>query len=189
MIARTSSGRRAPDAVSLYCDTLATPLGRVVVGMTERGVARCGFIRTVDAETLHWGGFSFRPVQAWGHCDEALRQLEEYFHGRRRWFDLPLDLCGTEFQVRVWETLLAIPFAQTRSYAQIAAEVGSPRSVRAVGQASARNPVGIIVPCHRVIGSDGSLTGYAGGIRYKEALLDLEHQVAGVGTLKIPGLA
>lgn len=172
----------------LYCDTLPTPLGRVVVGTTERGVARCGFLSSADPDTLNWGGYHFRPLEAWGQCDAALQQLEEFFQGRRRCFDLPLDLRGTECQLQVWRAMLAIPFGETRSYAQIAAAIGSPRSVRAVGQASGHNPVGIIVPCHRVVGSDGSLTGYASGLQHKKELLDLERRTAGVGPLKIPGL-
>lgn len=105
---------------------------------------------------------------------EARRQVLEYLAGARRSFDLPLDPRGTSFQRRVWAALTAIPWGETRTYAQIAAAVGSPRAVRAVGQANHRNPIPILIPCHRVVGADGSLTGYAGGIDKKLWLLDHE---------------
>lgn len=104
----------------------------------------------------------------------AAAQLDDYFHGRRLVFDLPLDLHGTPFQKAVWAELLRIDLGQTRTYSDIAISVGSPQAVRAVGLAVGRNPVGIIVPCHRVIGRNGTLTGYAGGLDRKQALLRLE---------------
>jgi methylated-DNA-[protein]-cysteine S-methyltransferase len=105
---------------------------------------------------------------------EASRQLDEYFAGSRTVFDLPLSLDGTEFQTSVWNALLTIGYGETRSYKDIAAQIGKPRAVRAVGSANHRNPVAIIVPCHRVIGHDGSLTGYGGGLHVKRFLLGLE---------------
>ncbi|WP_106850136.1 methylated-DNA--[protein]-cysteine S-methyltransferase [Blastococcus sp. Marseille-P5729] len=110
---------------------------------------------------------------------ETRRQLREYFVGRRREFDLPLDLRGTGFQLAVWEQLLRIPYGQRRSYGQIAADLGDPRSVRAVGAANGSNPVSIIVPCHRVVAGTGALTGYAGGVERKRYLLELETRVMG----------
>lgn len=104
----------------------------------------------------------------------ACGQLHEYFAGRRREFDLPLAPRGTEFQRLVWKALRAIPYGETRSYGQIAWAIGRPRACRAVGLANNRNPIAIIVPCHRVIGSNGSLTGYAAGLPVKAALLALE---------------
>ncbi len=101
----------------------------------------------------------------------ARAQLGEYFDGRRRSFDVPLSLEGTDFQQQVWAALLRIPFGETRSYAALSAALGKPRAVRAVGAANGRNPVSILVPCHRVVGSDGSLTGYAGGPERKRWLL------------------
>src|SRR6185369_6479096 len=103
-------------------------------------------------------------------------QLAEYLAGRRRDFDLPLDLtgAGTEFQRLCWKELLRIPFGETRSYGELAQRIGRPAAVRAVGQANHNNPIGVIVPCHRVIGADGSLTGYGGGLPMKRALLELE---------------
>ena len=106
--------------------------------------------------------------------EKASRQLEEYFAGKRKQFDLPLSLRGTEFQRQVWAALRDIPYGETRSYGQIAQAVGRPKAVRAVGMANHRNPISIIVPCHRVVGSDGSLTGYGGGVEAKRFLLALE---------------
>ena len=105
---------------------------------------------------------------------DAIVQLEEYFRGERHEFDLELDLVGTPFQRRVWEALLTIPYGETRSYGEIAQKIGAPGAFRAVGMANGHNPVGIIVPCHRVIGANGSLTGYGGGIDRKKKLLGLE---------------
>jgi methylated-DNA-[protein]-cysteine S-methyltransferase len=105
---------------------------------------------------------------------ETERQLREYFDGRRRSFDLKLDFSGTEFQRKVWSALLTIPYGETRSYMQIAKQIGSPDAVRAVGAANGRNPISIIAPCHRVIGSNGKLTGFAGGLETKAFLLALE---------------
>ncbi len=105
---------------------------------------------------------------------EAGRQLDEYFAGRRRAFDLPLRFRGTEFQRAVWSALLAIPFGETSSYGAIARSLGRPGAARAVGAANGRNPISIVAPCHRVIGANGALTGFAGGLAAKETLLALE---------------
>ena len=107
---------------------------------------------------------------------EAERQLLEYFAGQRRQFELALDFAGTDFQVRVWQALLTIPFGETRSYRDIAIQIGQPTATRAVGAANGRNPISIIAPCHRVIGTSGSLTGFAGGLAAKQYLLSLEGQ-------------
>lgn len=106
--------------------------------------------------------------------DKARRQLDQYFAGRLRVFELPLAPKGTPFQQRVWQALLAIPYGATRSYGQQAVAIGSPQASRAVGLANGRNPISIIIPCHRVIGSKGALTGYGGGMERKQLLLDLE---------------
>ena len=109
--------------------------------------------------------------------DEAFRQLQEYFAGERQRFELPYELRGTDFQKKVWAALETIPYGQTRSYGDIARMVGSSKAVRAVGAANGKNPMWIVVPCHRVVGADGSLTGYAGGIEMKKRLLELEQIV------------
>jgi len=109
--------------------------------------------------------------------DLAAMQLEEYFSGKRLTFDLPLRPHGTAFQLSVWDALLAIPYGETRSYKEIAQAVGNPNACRAVGLANNRNPISIFIPCHRVIGSDGSLTGYGGGLEMKKRLLMLEQSI------------
>ena len=104
----------------------------------------------------------------------AIHQLNEYFNGIRKSFDLPLEMNGTEFQKKVWNALCDIPYGETRSYKDIAEKIGNPKAVRAVGGANNKNKLMIVVPCHRVIGADGSLTGYAGGLDVKKILLELE---------------
>jgi methylated-DNA-[protein]-cysteine S-methyltransferase len=106
---------------------------------------------------------------------ETEKQLSEYFSGERKQFDIKLDFFGTNFQKQVWQALLTIPYGETRSYGQIAMQLNNPKSVRAVGAANGKNPISIIVPCHRVIGATGSLTGFAGGMENKELLLRLEN--------------
>lgn len=109
-------------------------------------------------------------------------QLDQYFAGERREFDIQLDLVGNSFELSVWDALLRIPYGETPSYGEIARRIGAPSGARAVGLANGRNPVAIIVPCHRVIGADGSLTGYGGGLERKRFLLDFE---AGVTSLRV----
>ncbi len=106
----------------------------------------------------------------------AMTELKEYFKGDRRDFSIPLDPHGTEFQRSVWDALLTIPYGETRSYSQIAQQIGSPEACRAVGTANHNNPISIFIPCHRVIGQDGSLVGYGGGLEAKKFLLDLERR-------------
>jgi len=117
---------------------------------------------------------------------EIIRQLRAYFAGELKDFDLPLFLHGTDFQLLVWRTLQTIPYGETISYGQLAHRIGNPKGARAVGLANGSNPIPIIIPCHRVIGSNGSLTGYGGGIENKKALLTLESRQ---GRLHIPGIA
>jgi len=107
-----------------------------------------------------------------------LKQLREYLNGSQTAFDVPLDLKGTEFQVEAWTALAKIPYAGTVSYAQQAASIGRPKATRAIGSANGRNPVVIVLPCHRVVGADGSLTGFGGGLHVKSWLLDLEKRVS-----------
>jgi len=107
---------------------------------------------------------------------EVAKEIKEYLNGKRKKFDVPLKLCGTGFQMSVWNALLTIPYGETRSYRDIAEQIGNAKACRAVGMANHRNPIAIIVPCHRVIGTNGSLTGFGGGLALKQQLLDLEHQ-------------
>ena len=121
--------------------------------------------------------FADRPRSEFATCpvvEEAIRQISEYFNGELRTFDLPLIMDGTSFQRQVWDQLLKIPYGQVTTYQEVAQAIGRPRAVRAVGAANGQNPISIIIPCHRVIGSDGSLTGYGGGIWRKEWLLKHE---------------
>jgi methylated-DNA-[protein]-cysteine S-methyltransferase len=111
-----------------------------------------------------------------GVLDEAAGQLEEYFARARTSFDLPLDLQGTPFQVAAWEALATIPYGEKRTYAEQAARLGRPNAVRAIGAANGRNPISIVLPCHRVVGRDGALRGFAGGLDVKAALLAFEHE-------------
>ncbi len=126
---------------------------------------------------------TYEPDRAgWEPADTAfgaaVDQLEEYFGGQRTEFELELELVGTPFQRRVWSALMTIPYGQTRSYGEIALQLDAPGASRAVGLANGRNPIAIIVPCHRVIGANGNLTGYGGGLSRKRALLDLETATA-----------
>jgi methylated-DNA-[protein]-cysteine S-methyltransferase len=148
-----------------------SPLGPLLLAATARGL--CGIY---FAEHKH-----FKGKQDWRHAPDnpvllqTARQLDEYFAQRRVRFDLPLDMdSGTEFQRSVWQALTAIPFGHSASYAALAQRLGKPRAVRAVGAANGRNPLSIVVPCHRVIGATGALTGYAGGLERKAYLLKLE---------------
>ena len=128
--------------------------------------------RAVEVLERHWPAAEPDPEAA--PLPEVRRQLDDYLAGRRRQFDVPLDFAGTPFQRLCWEALLRIPYGETRTYGQLAAALGAPSASRAVGLANGRNPISIVVPCHRVVGASGSLTGYAGGVERKRALLDLE---------------
>jgi methylated-DNA-[protein]-cysteine S-methyltransferase len=150
-----------------------SPVGRLTLAASADGLAAVLWENDRPSRVrLHLDGRDDKhPVLV-----EAERQLTEYFGGRRRQFALPLDLAGTPFQRRVWAALQTIPFGETRSYGELAREIGEPRAVRAVGAANGRNPVSIVVPCHRVIGATGGLTGFAGGLPTKAWLLNLEGQ-------------
>ncbi len=167
----------APPTETLYYSQLDTdsPVGEIWLAVSGRGLALLSFDR--DQKAFPPRGPRFKNCQ-WVQSEEHTRpyamQLAEYFAGRRRHFDLPLDLRGTPFQKRCWEALLQIPYGKTTSYAEIARAVGAPQGFRAVGMANNRNPVAIIVPCHRVIASGGTLCGYGGGLPSKEWLLQLE---------------
>jgi methylated-DNA-[protein]-cysteine S-methyltransferase len=154
--------------------TIASPVGRLTLVASDNGLAAVLWENDKPGRVrLNIVGEAARhPVLA-----EAARQLGEYFAGSRTRFDLMLDFNGTDFQKQTWAALLTIPFGQTRSYQQIARQIGKPKAVRAVGAANGRNPISIIAPCHRVIGANGALTGFAGGLETKQYLLALEGQV------------
>jgi len=140
------------------------------LGIAEKDGAICGVFFKTEKKP---DGFEKAETPL---IKKAAAQLGEYFNGKRKVFDLPLKLNGTKFQIDVWKALQKIPFGETRSYGEIARVIKNPKAVRAVGMANNRNPIVIIVPCHRVIGHDGSLTGYGGGLELKRKLLELEQE-------------
>ncbi|SEH70682.1 methylated-DNA-[protein]-cysteine S-methyltransferase [Mycolicibacterium rutilum] len=148
--------------------TMNSPVGQLTLAGKD---GRLMHLRMVD-QTYEPSRDGWLPDD--GAFDDAVEQLEAYFAGDRTEFDLELDMIGTAFQRKVWTALLTIPYGETRSYGEIARQIGAPGASRAVGLANGHNPIGIIVPCHRVIGSNGSLTGYGGGLERKLALLDME---------------
>jgi methylated-DNA-[protein]-cysteine S-methyltransferase len=152
--------------MNIFC-YLQSPIGRLM--LASDGAALTGLYMEPSRKTQSTDGWSENaaapPLAA------ALRQLTEYFAGTRREFDLPLRLRGTEFQKRVWQELTEIPYGETWSYGELAKRINNPSASRAVGLANGRNPISILVPCHRVIGADGSLTGYGGGLERKRWLL------------------
>jgi methylated-DNA-[protein]-cysteine S-methyltransferase len=149
--------------------TLPSPVGTLTLVASDTGLAAILWENDAPGRVRLDFAAGDHPV-----LREAERQLGEYFAGTRTAFDLPLDFTGTDFQKSVWQALLTIPFGETRSYAQIARQIGNPKAVRAVGAANGRNPISIVSPCHRVIGANGTLTGFAGGLDAKAHLLALE---------------
>jgi methylated-DNA-[protein]-cysteine S-methyltransferase len=153
--------------------TIDSPVGELLVARDEEGIT---------ALLLPHGKKPARPGSGWVRDDTAFddvrRQLGEYFAGERSTFELPLHMIGSDFQKRVWTGLLGIPCGATTSYGALAAAIGAPGAARAVGLANGQNPIAIIVPCHRVIGADGSLTGYGGGLPTKQWLLTHEQRQA-----------
>jgi methylated-DNA-[protein]-cysteine S-methyltransferase len=156
-------------------EALASPLGPVIVVVDEDAIVEVAIGPATGAGGRHGSGVSTRRTPI---GDEALTQLEEYFEGRRREFDLPVRLVGTPFRRAAWEALCTIPFGSTISYGEQAARMGRSGAARAVGGANGANPIPIVIPCHRVVGADGSLTGYTGGLHIKSWLLDHERRVA-----------
>ncbi|MDR2437962.1 MAG: methylated-DNA--[protein]-cysteine S-methyltransferase [Planctomycetaceae bacterium] len=147
----------------------------------ETSIGRLGFVENGNAVTNVFFRSEKAPPNTKEHSTPLLRraaqQIKEYLNGQRTAFDLPLKPEGTEFQQTVWKALQTISYGETRSYRDIAEQIGSPKACRAVGRANHQNPITIIIPCHRVIGADGSLTGYGGGLKLKQQLLNLEKLV------------
>jgi methylated-DNA-[protein]-cysteine S-methyltransferase len=154
---------------TFYYKLMPSPVGELLLVAGPRGLTNIVYPNDRGSHV---------PLQQWKEggsvCHAAAQQLKEYFGGIRNTFDLPLDPHGTPFQQRVWRALLAIPYGETISYGELARRIGRPTSQRAVGAANGQNPLPIVVPCHRVIGSNGSLTGYGGGLPIKQHLLELE---------------
>jgi len=166
----------------LYSATLHSPVGLLTIVVSSDGV-----------RAVLWPNDSPKRVPVVGAVDQpdhpivaaTAKQLDEYFAGDRQDFDLPLDAIGTDFQQSAWRSLRSIPYGTTVSYGEQAERMGDKRKARAVGAANGRNPISIIVPCHRVVGAGGALTGFAGGIESKAWLLDHERSVLGVGPEKL----
>lgn len=154
-----------------YALPYASPLGKMLLAADGDALIGVYFLGQKHFPTTLPDGDATRPG---GVLDRTARQLSDYFQGRRNAFDIPLAPRGTPFQRDVWDALSSIPYGETIAYGELARRIGRPQSVRAVGAAVGRNPITIIIPCHRVVGTNGSLTGYAGGLERKQALLDLE---------------
>jgi O-6-methylguanine DNA methyltransferase len=155
---------------TLFCFRAPSPVGPLFLAASTKGLVRLEFearVQKVNANTTQLR--ESKPALA-----PYLRELNDYFAGKRREFCLPLDLRGTGFQLACWRALLEIPYGETRSYSDIAQAIGHPHAYRAVGMSNNRNPIAIVVPCHRVIAASGSLCGYGGGLDIKRKLLDLE---------------
>ena len=162
---------KLPDDDTLATATLDTPIGRLRIAAVDDGLAAVLFPNQKDVAFAKREG----SAKARAHRDKALKALDLYFEGRKKDFSgLTLAAAGTDFQKNVWKALADIPFGETRSYADIARAIGNPKGMRAVGLANGRNPIPVIVPCHRVIGADGSLTGFGGGLPTKKWLLEFE---------------
>lgn len=179
--------RRANLMETLFTSTWTSPVGPLFLAVSDRGMVALEFDKRLPGQQtirpnprdLRTETKALRFEQSESKTRRFTRELEEYFSGTRRKFDFPLDLRGTDFQLACWRALLKIPYGQTRTYADIARAVGHPQGFRAVGMANNRNPVAIVVPCHRVIASDGTLCGYGGGLDIKRKLLELEGALTG----------
>jgi len=167
---------------TLQYTILVSPVGPLFLAASGRGLVALEFDRRLPGQQtirpnprdLRAESKALRFAHSEAELRPYLRELDEYFAGQRRKFEFRLDLRGTEFQIACWRALLLIPYGETRTYAQIARAVGRPQGFRAVGLANNRNPLAIVVPCHRVIASDGTLCGYGGGLDVKRKLLELE---------------
>jgi methylated-DNA-[protein]-cysteine S-methyltransferase len=157
--------------VDVRYDLFDSPVGELLLAATERGLCRISYtVEGGDESLAH--DFGARVLRL--PLDEVRRELEEYFEGQRQEFGLPLDLRATGFQAVVLRELARVPYGRTDTYGHLAASAGNPRAARAVGMVMNRNPIPIVLPCHRIVGANGSLTGYAGGLHVKRALLELE---------------
>jgi methylated-DNA-[protein]-cysteine S-methyltransferase len=157
--------------VDVRYDVVESPVGDLFVAATPRGLCRVSYtVEGTDEELAR--RFGARVLRM--PLDEVRRELDEYFSGRRHEFELPIDLRGTQFNDNVLHELARVPYGQTDTYGHLAAKVGRPKAARAVGMVMNHNPIAIVLPCHRIVGANGSLTGYAGGLEIKRTLLELE---------------
>ena len=166
--------------MTYFANTIPSPVGALKLVASENGLAAILW-ENDNPKRVRLGALAASP----GHpvLRRVERELGEYFAGERTAFDVPLDPVGTDFQKQVWAALLTIPYGETRSYGDLARQLGNPKASRAVGAANGRNPISIITPCHRAIGSDGALTGFAGGLEAKRYLLSLEARRRPSGSL------
>jgi methylated-DNA-[protein]-cysteine S-methyltransferase len=174
--ARFRAAALAERLVDVRYDVFESPVGELLVAATERGLCRISY-RPEGMEDVLARTFGARVLRM--PLDDVRRELDEYFEGRRRDFDLPIDLRVAPFYEAVLTELARVPYGRTETYGALAAKVGRPRAARAVGTVMNRNPIPIVLPCHRVIGANGSLTGYAGGLDVKRRLLELEGATLG----------
>lgn len=173
---------------TLQTSTMESPIGPLFLAGSDRGLVALEFdARKPGQQSIRPNPRHLREEKSSFEFEDSphalnlyVVELQEYFSGTRRNFSFPLDLRGSEFQLHCWRALLAIPYGETRTYANIARAVGKPNAFRAVGMANNRNPIAIVVPCHRVIASDGSLCGYGGGLDVKRKLLELEGALSGM---------
>lgn len=177
----------AKPMTTLHFTVFESPVGPLFLATSERGLVALEFDQRLPGQQtirpnprdLRSETGEFRFEESPSTLSPHIRELDEYFAGQRREFTFPLDLRGTDFQLACWRALIEIPYGETRTYADIARAVGRPQGFRAVGMANNRNPVAIVVPCHRVIASDGTLCGYGGGLDIKRKLLELEGALSG----------
>ena len=169
--ARFRAAAIAEGLVDVRYDVVDSPVGDLHVAATDRGLCRISY-QEDDWEDRLARGFGVRVLRS--PLDDVRRELDEYFDGRRRPFDLPLDLRVADFPAAVLHELARVPYGQTDTYGKLAARAGRPRAARAVGTIMNRNPIPIVLPCHRIVGANGALTGYAGGLEVKRRLLELE---------------
>ena len=161
----------------VYCTTFYSKIGHIYIASTDKGVCKISIPKESKKDFFDWLSIHFDDddvVENKSRNKEAIDQLNRYFNGKLAKFSAPVDQIGTTFQLRVWKELLRIPYGTTITYKQLARRVGVPRGFRAVGTANGSNPLPIVVPCHRVVGHDGSLAGYSAGVKTKEFLLRLE---------------
>jgi O-6-methylguanine DNA methyltransferase len=173
--------------MTLYIQQIDTPVGQMRVGATDKGICLFDFqyrlmIDAIMRRIFKGLGSEEFVEESHPHIETLKLQIEEYFKGSRKEFDLPLHLIGTDFQKKVWNGLLNIPYGDTRSYEQQSVFLGDPKAIRAVAGANGENGIAIIIPCHRVIGKNGSLTGYGGGLPKKKWLLEHEFKNSGKST-------
>jgi len=165
----------------IFYTTMKVPVGKILLTGDEMGLIQISFIEFSRNNGIGEWIKNNNAKRDDNFFKEAVEEINQYFQGQRQKFSVKMKMEGTLFQKQVWDALSRIPFGETRSYGEIARKIGRPKAARAVGMACRNNPLAVVIPCHRVVGSDGRLTGFAGGLPVKKKLLTLEKEVAGVG--------